>query len=261
MNAEKVAVLYVSPDELRRFPKSEIAAPDGWQALVGTDGVPFFARPIKDGIMIIPPATFDDSNKFVLHLHEVLGPLLDMHVDLRGIHVITVDAAQGGSYQEATTNSAGEWIPRVSQDHTAATPGWSFADAARAFATPDARHRVDAPQAEVQAPADPIDAADSKFGAIFASRNERGALRRTLSAALDHSIDASLLGSIAEGAEESAAEESNLPIAGVIRRGISSDPKTMNALEADLRAAVDGGLNKDDSEKNSSPDAPAEDKS
>jgi hypothetical protein len=105
---------------------------------------------------------------------------------------------------------------------------------------------------------DPLEAADGKFGAIFASQNDRGALRRTLSAALDHSLDASLLASVVDNVEDSKNTEENSPVAGIIRRSVSSDPKTMNALEASLRAAVDGGL-KSDSEKDASSEKPAED--
>jgi hypothetical protein len=254
MNVDKVAVLNVSPEELQRFSKADNAAPEGWQALVGDDGVSFFGRAIADGLLIMPKTTFESSEQFVRLLQGLFGKTFDSHADARGIFVLAAGLFEGRRYEEVTATNDGEWIPRAVEQEPSTSSGWGFADAARMFATPGTRERADAANREAPKEEDPLEAAGGKFSAIFAAKNERGALRRTLGAALDHSLDSSLLGSIADEAKEAEGEESASPIAEVIRRGVSSDPKSMNALEASLREAIDGGL-KDDSEKNPAPEA------
>lgn len=257
MNVDKVAVLNISPGEIERFSKAEASAPEGWQARVGEDGTPFFARTLVDGVLLRPAAASSDSEQLVQQLQRLLGATFDLHVDLRGVLVVTSNPSAEQSYVDVAVAGSGEWIARAASPEQAASPGWSFADAARTFATPGMRPRADAVVSDASKKEDPLDQADGKFGAIFASQNDRGALRRTLSAALDHSIESSLLGSNMADVENPKESEANSSAADAIRRGVSSDPKTMNTLEAQLRAAIDGGL-KDDSENDSAAEKPAE---
>jgi hypothetical protein len=255
MDVDKVVILHVSPEELQRFAASDVKAPEGWQAFVGDGGSTFYGQAIDDAVLLRSTTNFDTAEQLAQHFRALLGPTLDRHVDARGILVITTaQVSLGRSYDAFATSGEGTWIAAKPAENDSAGQGfgWSFADAARTFSTPGARQRIDARTKETApstpaAEGDPLELAEGKFGQIFAAQNERGALRRSLSAALDHSLDSSLLGDIVGSDQKPEGEESSGPLAGVIRRGISSDPNAMNALEATLKSVIDGGL-KDDSE-------------
>ncbi|MDI1479852.1 hypothetical protein [Polyangium sp. y55x31] len=274
MAIDKIAVLRVSGDSLARFAPAEEGALEGFTALAGEGGGPFAVRAVEGGVLVVPFASFEDPDALALHLRLLLGAVLDAHDDARGIRVISHEAAAAGKgYDDLVAGEAGAWIHKVAADdeRLPRNAGWSFADAARAFSTPGTRKRADAEskegekaegeKAESAEGDDPLEKAEGKFGQIFSAREGRGALRRTLSAAVEHSLEASALGAlVSAGPSESDLNKEERALAEPLRRGLTSNPDVMTALETTLRKAVDEEL-KDvitGSAKDAAPEEPKE---
>ncbi len=234
MGIDKIAVLRLSADSLAAFAPAEERAPDGWTAHAGEDGALFCARALEDGALIMPFANFDAGDELALHLRLILGAALDQHDDERGIYVVSEAGAQkGGHYDALVAESGGTWITKIAADDARIPTGagWTFGKAAELFSG--------APSPEPKADEDPLQKAEEKFGQIFAERAERGALRRTLSAAIDHSVENSALGSShEERPTEADLGNSPPPLADALKRGVGSDPRKASALEGMLRESV-----------------------
>lgn len=243
MTIGKIALLRIPLEALDRFGPAEEKAPDGWEARAGEGGGPFGVRAVSGGVLVMPFASFESADELALHLRLLFGAALDGHDDTRGIRVISHEAAaQGQRYDDLVAGEAGAWVSKVAADdeRLPRNGGWSFADAARTFATPGTRKRGEAEAAEGD---DPLEKAEGKFGQIFTAREDRGALRRTLSAAVDHSLEASALGAaLGPRASESDLSKEEPALAGVLERGLTSNPDAINALEATLRKVVDEEL-------------------
>jgi len=238
MGIDKIAVVRLSADSLAAFAPAEERAPDGWTAHAGEGGALFCVRALEDGALIMPFANFDAGDELALHLRLILGAALDQHDDERGICLVSelvseTSAQKGGRYEALVAESGGTWIPKIAADdpRVPTSAGWTFSKAAELFSGA-AKHKPEADD-------DPLQKAEDKFGQIFAERAERGALRRTLSAAIDHSIESSAL----LPKDEDRPTETDLgnrppPLADALKRGVGSDPRKASALEGMLRESV-----------------------
>ncbi|MEZ4301089.1 MAG: hypothetical protein R3B70_39500 [Polyangiaceae bacterium] len=238
MSIAKVAVLRapletlvkgLSPSDMAPAPPSEI-----FGAYQGENGAVLYGATLGGGALVAPFGVFDSADDLALAVRGALGPALDHHTDERGMFVYGGESLPTGTYDDAVAG-AGEFVkvPAKDDPRLARGAGWSFAAAAGAFGSLDAKKRV-----EEHAEEDPLASAQATLDAKIAAREERGSLRRTLSAALNHEIAHSALGhAVLEG--EAAAEGE---AADKLRRAVAASPDKVTEMENALRGAVDSEI-------------------
>lgn len=214
---------------------------EAWTGHRGVNGGDFHAAPLAGGAVIVPFGAFESVEDVALAVRGLLGAALDRHDDARGLFVAEGDSPPEGSY-EAAVNGEGRFVPVPTAEEAGAArqAGWSFAAAASALADPEAKKRAEERRSEEE---DPLAAAKGTFDAKLAAREERGALRRTLSAALNHEVAHSAVGRAAapEGDEEVVTEAAER-----LRRAFSATPDRVALLEGALKEAVEGEIARDE---------------
>ncbi len=243
MPVGKIAVLR-SPLEalIQGLESADVASPfegERWKGYRGANGAVFHAAALDGGALVVPFGAFDSPGDLALAVRGVLGAALDRHDEPRGLFVAEGEAPPDGGY-DAAVGGAGAFVPVPPPDDSRLVKeaGWSFAAAASAFARPDAKKRV-----EEHAERDPLASAQATLDTKIAAREDRGVLRRTLSAALNHEVDHSALGKIAEEEEQARALDK---AAEQLLGTVSSNPDKVSALEGVLREAVDKEIARDE---------------
>lgn len=256
MPVGKIAVLRSPYDALvQGLETADVPPPfigDRWTGYRGKNGGIFHAATIDGGALVVPFGVFDTPEEIALAVRGVLGAALDRHDDSRGLFIVEGDSPPESSYDD-TVAAAGVFIavPPADDARLSKEEGWSFAAAANAFSSPDAKKRV-----EQQAETDPFASAKATFDTKLASREERGALRRTLSAALNHEVDHSAVGKAASEEEENRAVSN---VADHLMRAVASNPDKTTEMEHVLREAVDKDIAREEPMDESQIPPPAED--
>jgi hypothetical protein len=261
MRIRQIAVVHVPfarlSDALAPATASVASIAEGWSAFTGKSGGLVGLRASVDATLAMPLAPFEVGEDLAVHLRELLGDALDGHTDERGVFVLEDGPIPEAASYDALVAAPGAWIPRVGADdpRLQKSAGWSFEAAARELgASPGTAERVAA-----QAEDNPLASAGAKFGEVFARREERGSLRRSLSAALNSAIEDSALApdeSDKPGAEDLGHLDA--PLADVLVRQAGSNPRKATAMEGLLRDAVERDLPKEASD--AAADEPALDK-
>jgi hypothetical protein len=242
MPVGKVAVLRSSLEALLQgLEPADVPPPfvgDRWKGYSGANGAVFHAAAVDGGALVVPFGFFDTADDVALAVRGVLGAALDRHEDARGLFLAEEEIAAESSY-DAAVGGAGAFAAVPAADDprlTKKSAGWSFAAAASTFASSDAKKKV-----EEHTDADPLAAAQTTLDTKLAARDERGALRRTLSAALNHEVDHSPLAKAAEGEGQAEDEEASVldKAAEHLRRAVAANPDKITELEGVLRTAVD----------------------
>lgn len=236
MPVGKIAILRASvADLVDGLTTTEVRSPfgeDGWRALRGVNGGDLHVGALEGGALVVPFGAFESAGDVALAVRGLLGAALDRHDDERGLFIASGDAPPTGSYEAAVTGEGGFVpVPAADDPRLSKDAGWSFAAAARTLSAPDAKKR-----AEERAEVDPFASAKATFDQKLAAREDRGNLRRTLSAALNHEVEHSALGQAASGEEGEHVEGE---AADRLRRALAATPDRVTELEGALRAAVD----------------------
>lgn len=238
MPVGKIAVVRAPLDSLvAGLEPSDVRAPftsDGWKGYTGAGGAIFHALAISGGSLVVPFAAFDSVEEVAVAVRSMLGKALDAHTDERGLFILSGDAPPETSYDDAVATE-GKFLPLVSADDPAVKKeaGWAFAAAAAAFSGAEGKKRV-----EERAEVDPLASAQSTLDQKLAAREDRGALRRTLSAALNHEVEHSTLGQQVEPDKGEVLTEGG----DRLRKALSANPNKVTAMEGVLRAAVEGDI-------------------
>ncbi|MFO0548921.1 MAG: hypothetical protein U0271_11065 [Polyangiaceae bacterium] len=245
----KVTVLTIDHATLLTTSQAEDAPanlPDGldeaWAFRRGKNGASFFTRALAGGSLVVPfmtPASLDD---LALHLRELLGDALDLHSDERGVFV---RAEFNGEAYDAVTKGEGTFVARVGADdpRLSKAEGWSFAAAAKTLeaANPAAAERGElrAKLREERGDAD-LQAREEELLAVVEEREDRGALRMRVSAALKGNAEDTALGDVLREGEEEDDENDHNEARGAesLRRGFKMSPRAVAAMEGALHEVI-----------------------
>jgi hypothetical protein len=237
MPVGKIAVLRSSLDTLLQGLEPEDVPPPfaggQWKGYRGANGAVLHATALDGGALVVPFGFFESAEEVALAVRGALGAALDRHDEARGLFIVAgEDPPSEGSY-DAVVGGAGAFVPVPAPDDSrlAKEAGWSFAAAASAFSSPDAKKKV-----EEHAETDPFASAKATFDTKLAAREERGTLRRTLSAALNHEVDHSALGKTTPEEEQQSAFDK---AAEQLRRATSANPDKVTELVGVLRSTID----------------------
>lgn len=237
MPVGKIAVLRSTLEALLQgLEPADVPPPfagERWKGYRGSNGAVFHATALDGGALLVPFGFFESAEDVALAVRGALGAALDRHEDARGLFIVDAGDPPDGSY-DAVVGGAGAFVsvPPPDDARLVKEAGWSFAAAASAFASPEAKKKV-----EEHADADPFESAKATLDTKLAARDERGSLRRTLSAAINDEVDPSALEKAAAAEEEQGSALDKA--AEHLRRAVSSNPDKITALEGVLRSAVD----------------------
>lgn len=244
MSVGKIAVLR-SPLEalVQGLEAADVPSPfagERWKGYRGANGGVFHAAALDGGALVVPFGLFETREDVALAVRGVLGPALDRHDEARGLFISDADAPPEGAYG-AAVEGAGAFVtvPPPDDSRLAKEAGWSFAAAASAFSSPEAKKRV-----EEHTDADPFAAAASALDSKLAARDDRGALRRTLSVALQHDLEHDAGKAPAGGEDERVLEQAAEQLLRAVSPSASPTPAPdkIDEMEKVLRNVVDKDL-------------------
>ncbi|EYF04885.1 hypothetical protein [Chondromyces apiculatus] len=227
-------------------PAPQAAVGAGWSAFTGKNGATFGAQAIDDGTLVMPFVGFESDDELALHLREILGDALDEHGDTRGVFVLPAGSPPEDRRYDTLVSEEGSFLPVVAADdpRLQRQEGWLFSSAAQSLreSMPAAEQRAESRPADE----DPFARAAEKFNDAFAARNERGNLRKSLSNALEHSLENSALGAFMAPAErpgmEALDKREETALVDPLERALGSNPAKATEMEALLRSTVEKDL-------------------
>lgn len=227
------------------FEASPVAVGTGWSAFGGKNGTSFGAQGLDGAFLMMPFVGFGSDDELAVQLREILGDFLDGHEDERGIFALAAGTPPEERSYDALVSGEGSWLGKIAADdpRVKKETGSLFSAFAQTLreAIPEAEQRVEARPADE----DPFGKAQEKFDEALAARSDRGALRKSLSAAIDHSLEDSPLGKFLtppDHAERKDLEKAESELADPLERALGANPKKAVELESLLRGTVEQDL-------------------
>ena len=175
----KVVVLRCSYDSIAdAFERDEEAqALEGWEVFVAANQARFAARRHGEATLLMPRIGFESVDELSVHLREILGDMLDEHLDDRGLAWLpeAPEPDDDASYAKLVEGEH-EWAEKIAKDDERLnkTAGSLFGAAAKGLQT---EQRV-VTRVEASAVAAPLEKAKDKLEKK--TREDRSSMRRSL---------------------------------------------------------------------------------